>query len=84
MTSEIEICECRAEDVDDSLKDLWLGLAHEMFNIERFILPSKTNSDRWAKFVREELASGRSFLLIARMEADLLGLPMRASSQLFS
>ena len=73
MANEIEIYECRVEDVDDSVKELWLGLVHEMFELEVFIVPSESNGDRWVRFVREGLASGRNFLLIARNRNRLVG-----------
>gem|GEM_PF-6861698 len=60
----IEICEYEARDVDDSLKQLWLSLAREMFKVEGFILPSKENANRWVSFTRGSLASGRSFLFV--------------------
>jgi hypothetical protein len=47
MTSGIEIYECRVEDVNDLVKELWLRLAREMFEIEHFTLPSETNADKW-------------------------------------
>ena len=73
---EIEIYECRLEDVDNfvrELKKLWLCLAHEMYEIEHFIKPSETNSDRWMKFVQEGLASERSLLLVAKNKGRLVG-----------
>jgi len=73
MTSEIEIYECRVEDVDNSVKELWLGLAREMFEIEHFTIPSVANGDRWVKFVREGLASKRNFLLVAKNRKRLVG-----------
>lgn len=73
MTSEIDIYECRVKDVDDSLKELWLGLAREMFEIEHFVVPSESNGDKWVNFVRESLAGGRSFLLVAKCKDILVG-----------
>jgi ribosomal protein S18 acetylase RimI-like enzyme len=73
MGNKIEIYDCRVEDVDDSVKKLWLALSREMFEVEHFIIPSQTNSDRWSKFVREGLVSGRNFLLVARNESRLVG-----------
>mgnify|MGYP001091983412 FL=1 len=73
MSSEIEIYDCRVEDVDDSVKELWLALTREMFEIEHFTLPSEANGERWVKFVREGLASGKNFLLVARSGNKLIG-----------
>jgi len=73
MAEEIEIYECDVEDVDDSLKELWLGLAREMFEIERLIVPSEANGDKWVEFVREGLASGRNFLLVAKSGGMVVG-----------
>lgn len=52
MTGKIEIPEYGVEDVNDSLKELWLALAREMLKIDHFILPSEANGERWVKFVR--------------------------------
>jgi len=73
MAEGIEIYECEVEDVDDSVKKLWLGLAREMFEIERLILPSEANGDKWVEFVREGLASGRNLLLIAKSDNAVVG-----------
>jgi len=73
MTDEIEIYECRVKDIDDSVKELWLGLVREMFEIEGFIVPSESNGGRWVRFVREGLASGRNFLLVAKNRNRLVG-----------
>jgi len=73
MNSKIEIHECRLEDVDESVKELWLGLTREMFEIEHFTVPSLANGDRWLKFVRDGLASERNFLLIAKNKKKLVG-----------
>jgi hypothetical protein len=70
VAGEIGIFEYRVEDVNDSLKELRLALAHEMFEIEHFTLLFEANGERWAKFVREGLASGNNFLLVARIGAN--------------
>lgn len=62
----MEICEYGPEDVDDALKELWLGLAHEMFEIEHFVLPLEANADKWVSFVRDGLAKKTSFLIVAK------------------
>ncbi|MGQ9597160.1 MAG: hypothetical protein ACUVQY_05435 [Thermoproteota archaeon] len=69
----VEICECKPEDVDESLKQLWLSLACEMFETERFILPSKENADKWISFIRGELAGGKSFLFVAKIGNKPIG-----------
>jgi len=69
----IEICEYKAEDVDDAVKQLWLGLAHEMFGIEHFILPSEANANKWVKFVHDSLAGKRGFLLAAKIGNKPIG-----------
>lgn len=73
MAEGIEIYGCGVEDVNDSVKELWLGLAREMFEIERLIVPSQANGNKWAKFVCEGLASGRNFLLVAKSGSKLVG-----------
>jgi len=73
MGDEIEIGECRVEDINDSVKELWLGLVHEMFELEGFIVPSESNGGRWVRFVCEGLASGRNFLLVAKSRNRLVG-----------
>lgn len=62
----IKICECKPEDVNESLKQLWLSLAREMFKIERFILPSAENADKWISFTRDTLVRGKGFLFVAK------------------
>jgi anthranilate/para-aminobenzoate synthase component II len=36
VAGPVEVLECRAEDVDDSLKELWLSLARQMFEVEHY------------------------------------------------
>jgi ribosomal protein S18 acetylase RimI-like enzyme len=55
------------------LKELWLALAREMFEIDHFILPFEANGERWIKFVREGLASGSDFLPVAKNGSMLIG-----------
>jgi len=69
----IEICEYKAENVDDTLKQLWLSLAREMFKIEHFILPSEANADEWIKFIRNSLAGKKGFLFVARIGIKPIG-----------
>jgi len=73
VTDSVEIYECCPEDVDNSLRALWLGLASEMFEIEHYTVPSEANGDRWVKFVREGLTSGKNFLLAAKDKNKLVG-----------
>jgi hypothetical protein len=44
-----------------------------MFNVERFILPSEENADKWIRFTRGSLASGKSFLLVAKTSNKPVG-----------
>lgn len=69
----VEICEYGAEDVDDALKELWLGLAREMFKIEHFVLPLEANAGKWVSFVRESLAKKTSFLIVAKFGKKPIG-----------
>jgi ribosomal protein S18 acetylase RimI-like enzyme len=73
MANEIEVHLCRVEDIDKTLKQLWLALALEMFEVEHYTMPSEANADRWANFVRESLTGGKSFLLVAKSEGKVVG-----------
>ena len=64
--SEIEIHECSPEAVDDTLRQLWLSSIREG---SISILPSEENSNKWVKFVKENLTKGKNLLLTAGMEA---------------
>ena len=81
MAKGIEIYGCEAEDVDDSVKGLWMGLAREMFEIERLIVPSEANGDKWVEFVREGLASRRNFLLVAKSRSRPVGFALAGYSR---
>jgi len=83
MPKEIEISECRTEDVGDPIKELWLGLAHEMFEIEHFTIPSEANANRWVEFVREGLVSGRNFLSVAKSGREPVGYAFASVSRDF-
>lgn len=63
---EIEISQYEVEDVDDSVKELWLSLIREMFEVEHLIVPSEANADKWVYFVRKGLTDGQSILLVAK------------------
>ncbi|MBO3753367.1 MAG: GNAT family N-acetyltransferase [Candidatus Brockarchaeota archaeon] len=69
----VKIYECKPEDLDESLKQLWLSLAREMFKIERFILPSEENADKWISFIRDTLVRGKSFLFLAKIGNKPIG-----------
>ncbi|MEM2102130.1 MAG: GNAT family N-acetyltransferase [Candidatus Bathyarchaeia archaeon] len=69
----IRIYEYKAEDVDDTVKQLWLSLAREMFEIEHFTLPSEANADKWIKFIRDSLAEKKSFLFVAKSRYKPIG-----------
>jgi len=73
MANRIEILECDVEDVSDSVKELWLGLAREMFEFEHLTLPSEANADTYVKSVREDLAKKQGFLLIAKSRNESVG-----------
>jgi len=69
----IEICEYKVEDVDNSVRQLWLSLAREMFEIEHFTLPSEENADKWIKFIRNSLVEKKSFLFVAKSSNKPIG-----------
>lgn len=73
MAEGIKIHECEVKDVGESVKKLWLGLSQEMFEIERLIVPSEANGDKWVGFVREGLSSGRNLLLVAKIDNAVVG-----------
>ncbi|MEM3597111.1 MAG: GNAT family N-acetyltransferase [Candidatus Bathyarchaeia archaeon] len=76
MNCEAEIFACSLKHVENfaaELKELWLGLARETFEIEPFITPSEANSNKWFKFVRESLACEKGLLLVARSEGKIVG-----------
>lgn len=73
MANRIEIHECDVENVGDSVKELWLGLAREMFEFEHLTLPSEANADTYVKSVREDLAEKQGFLLVAKSRSKLVG-----------
>jgi len=45
----------------------------ETFEIERYILPSEANADRWLRLVREGLTERRDFLFVAESKDRLVG-----------
>lgn len=70
---DLEIKEYSSEDIDNSLKKLWIKLAQEMYELEHFTLPSESNASLWVKYVRGEIKEGRGFLLSALSENQLVG-----------
>lgn len=73
MASKIRICEAGVEDINDSVKELWLQLAREMFKIEGLVLPSEENANRWIGFVRKTLNSQKSLLMLAKSGSGPVG-----------
>jgi len=73
MTDKIKIYEYKVEDVENSLRELWLCLAREMFEAEQFILPSEANANKWLDFIRQKLIDETGFLLIAKNNDKIVG-----------
>lgn len=73
MVEDTRIVEYKVEDVDESVKQLWIGLAKEMFEIAHSTLPSETNGDTWVRFVREGLTKGTGMLLVAKNRDQTVG-----------
>lgn len=73
VADEVDICECRAEDLDSSLRRLWMRLAQEMFEIEPVTIPSEANSSKWLDFVKDGLLRRRNVLIIAKVEEKTAG-----------
>ena len=69
----IEIKVCTPEEVNYSLKELWIKLAQEMYELEQYTLPSESNADLWLKYIQSEIVEGRGFLLGAFDENVLVG-----------
>ena len=67
------ICECRIEDLDSSIKHLWMCLAQEMFEIESITIPSEANSNLWLNFVRDGLLKRRNILITAKVGERIVG-----------
>ena len=44
-----------------------------MYEIEHMIIPSKDNCDKWINHIRENLAKKKHILLVARVEAGVVG-----------
>lgn len=69
----IVIKECTYEDIDDSLKELWINLAQEMYELEHYTLPSESNAILWLEYIRSEILEERGFVLGAYDEHILVG-----------
>jgi ribosomal protein S18 acetylase RimI-like enzyme len=54
-----------------------------MFKIERFIIPSESNADRWIGFVEESVAEGRGCLIIAEFNGEIIGFTFATISREF-
>jgi ribosomal protein S18 acetylase RimI-like enzyme len=74
IANKVAINECRIEDLDSSIKHLWMYLAQEMFELEPITLPSEANSNKWLDFVKEGLLKKRSILLTAKVKEKIVGL----------
>lgn len=70
---DLEIKEYSSEDIDNSLKKLWIKLAQEMYELEHFTLPSESNANLWLDYLRSEIIERRGFLLGAFDETKLVG-----------
>jgi ribosomal protein S18 acetylase RimI-like enzyme len=71
--NEITIREVRIEDLDSSIKHLWMCLVKEMFEIEPLTIPSEANSRKWLDFVKEGLAKRRNVLMAAKDKEKIVG-----------
>lgn len=57
-----------------TLKNFWLDLAKEMFQIEGYIVPSIANADIWTSYILENLKKGVVEVLFARRNEELVGI----------
>jgi hypothetical protein len=71
--NRIAICEARIEDLDSSIRHLWMRLAEEMFEIEPLTMPSEANSCKWLDFVKDGLVKRRNILMAAKVEEKTVG-----------
>jgi len=51
---KIEVVEGTENDIEIA-RSLWLKLVQEMYKLEKYIIPTQENADRWADFVRNIL-----------------------------
>lgn len=70
MSDEIEIHESHAEDVNDTLKQLWIESIREG---SLAILPTEANAATWARFTQDGLSKGRDLLLVAKTGNRTIG-----------
>lgn len=73
MANGVIISECKAGEIDDSIKELWLNLATEMFKVEDLILPSISNAEKWFTSACEDLASNKGILFVAKNGKKTVG-----------
>jgi ribosomal protein S18 acetylase RimI-like enzyme len=69
----VAVREVRLEDLDSSVRHLWMRLAEEMFEVEPLTVPSEANSCKWLDFVKEGLVKRRNVLLAAKVEEKTVG-----------
>ena len=73
VANKVGICECQIEDLDSSIRHLWMCLVKEMFEIEPITIPSEANSCKWLDFVKEGLLKKRNILLTAKVDEKTVG-----------
>jgi ribosomal protein S18 acetylase RimI-like enzyme len=73
LVNKVTVCEVRVEDLDSSVRHLWMCLAEEMFAIEPITMPSEANSCKWLDFVKDGLVKRRNILLAAKVEEKTVG-----------
>jgi ribosomal protein S18 acetylase RimI-like enzyme len=56
-----------------TLKRFWLNLAKEMFEIEKYIVPSEQNAKKWISFVFESIKEAKAIVLLAEMSGKPIG-----------
>jgi ribosomal protein S18 acetylase RimI-like enzyme len=71
--NKVAVCEVRVEDLDSSVRHLWMCLAQEMFEVEPLTMPSEANSCKWLDFVKDGLVKRRNVLLAAKVEEKIVG-----------
>jgi len=57
----------------DILKNLWLKLAKEMFETEKYIVPSVENAEAWLSFTLKGAQEGRATVLLAQTNEEPVG-----------
>ena len=72
LKDKIKIEEATVTHIE-TLKNFWLDLAKEMFEIEGHIIPSVKNSDVWASHLTESIKEGLLEALIARKGKETVG-----------